>query len=193
MAQQHGPWTIQETSHKYHNSFIDVSEDQVLQPNGQSGMYATVKMKPGVAILPLDNNGFVYLIQQFRYALGKESIEVTCGAIDEGEAPLEAAKRELQEELGVIADEWIDLGVLDLDTSIVDCPVHLFLAKQLSFTKTNREGTETIKTIKVALNVAGQMVIDNTITHCPSCILILKAINALRNYAEPDEKCETRQ
>lgn len=191
MAQQHGPWTIQETSQKYRNSFIDVSEDQVVQPNGQSGMYATVKMKPGVAILPLDNNGFVYLIQQFRYALGKESIEVTCGAIDEGEAPLEAAKREVREESGIIADEWIDLGVLDLDTSIVDCPVHLFLAKRLSFTKTNRAGTETIKPIKVSLTVASQMVMDSRITHCPSCVLILKAINALRNYAEHHERSET--
>jgi hypothetical protein len=62
MTQKHGPWTIQETSQKYQNSFINVREDQVLQPDGQPGMYATVKMKPGVAILPIDSDRIVYIL-----------------------------------------------------------------------------------------------------------------------------------
>lgn len=80
MAQKHGSWTIQETSQKYKNSFINVREDQVVQPDGQPGLYGTVIMKPGVAILPIDSDRTVYLTRQFRYALGKESIEVVCGA-----------------------------------------------------------------------------------------------------------------
>jgi 8-oxo-dGTP pyrophosphatase MutT (NUDIX family) len=179
MVQKHGPWTIQETSHKYQNSFINVREDQVLQPDGQPGMYATVKMKPAVAILPIDSNGVVYLIRQFRYALGKESLEVVCGAVEEDEPRLEAAQREVQEELGIKAEEWNELGVFDLDTSIVHCPVHLFLAKQLTFTEANQEGTETIKTVRISFDEAVQMVMDNKITHAPSCLLILKAHNAL--------------
>jgi 8-oxo-dGTP pyrophosphatase MutT (NUDIX family) len=179
MVQKHGPWTIQETSQKYQNSFINVREDQVLQPDGQPGMYATVKMKPGVAILPIDSNGVVYLIRQFRYALGKESLEVVCGAVEEDEPRLEAAQREVQEELGIKAEEWNELGVFDLDTSIVHCPVYLFIAKQLTFTQTNREGTETMETIRIPFDEAVQMVMDNKITHAPSCVLILKAHNAL--------------
>ena len=179
MVQKHGPWTIQETSQKYQNSFINVREDQVLQPDGQPGMYATVKMKPGVAILPIDSNGVVYLIRQFRYALGKESLEVVCGALEEDEPRLEAAQREVQEELGIKAEEWNELGVFDLDTSIVHCPVYLFIAKQLTFTQTNREGTETMETIRIPFDEAVQMVMDNKITHAPSCVLILKAHNAL--------------
>jgi hypothetical protein len=61
MTKKYGPWTIQETSQKYENSFINVREDQVLQPDGQPGMYATVTMKPGVAILPIDSDRVVYL------------------------------------------------------------------------------------------------------------------------------------
>ncbi|MFB2878585.1 hypothetical protein [Floridanema aerugineum] len=57
---------------------------------------------------------------------------------------------EIEEELGIKADEWIALGAIDLDTSIVHCPVHLFLAKQLTFTSTHQEGTETIKTLKTS-------------------------------------------
>jgi len=181
MAQKHGPWTIQETTQKYQNSFINVHEDQVLQPDGQPGMYATVKMIPGVAILPIDSDRIVYLTRQFRYALGKESIEVVCGAIEEDEPPFEAAQREVQEELGIKAEEWIDLGVFDLDTSIVHCPVYLFLTKHLSFTQTNQEGTETIEKLRMPLDAAVQMVMDSKITHAPSCVLILKAGNALSN------------
>ena len=181
MAQKHGPWTIQETTQKYQNSFINVHEDQVLQPDGQPGMYATVKMIPGVAILPIDSDRIVYLTRQFRYALGKESIEVVCGAIEEDEPPFEAAQREVQEELGIKAEEWIDLGVFDLDTSIVHCPVYLFLTKHLSFTQTNQEGTETIERLRMPLEAAVQMVMDSKITHAPSCVLILKAGNALSN------------
>ena len=180
MAQKHGPWTIQETSCKYEDSFINVREDQVLRPDGQAGTYATVTMKPGVAILPIDSDGIVYLTQQFRYVLGKESIEVVSGAIEKQELPLESAKRELQEELGIQADEWTDLGSFDLDTSIVNCPVHLFLAKNLTFSESEQEATETIETLKVPLATAIQMVMESAITHAPSCVLILKAQNSIQ-------------
>lgn len=178
MVQKHGPWTIQDKTQKYQNSFIDVCEDQVLQPSGQPGIYATVTMKPGVAVLPIDSDSFVYLTQQFRYAIGKESIEVVSGAVDENEPPLEAAQREVREELGVEADEWIDLGVVDLDTSIVLCPTHLFLAKRLTFSETEREETETIETVKISFDLAVEMVMASVITHGPSCVLILKALKA---------------
>ena len=179
MTKKYGPWTIQETSQKYENSFINVREDQVLQPDGQPGMYATVTMKPAVAILPIDSDRIVYLTRQFRYALGKESIEVVCGAVEEDEPPLEAARREVQEEIGIKAEEWSELGVFDLDTSIVHCPVYLFLVKQLTFTPANQEGTETIERFPIPLDEAVQMVMGNQITHAPSCVLILKAHKAL--------------
>ncbi len=177
MAQKHGPWTIQETSQKYQNSFIKVREDQVLQPDGQPGLYGTVTLRPGVAILPIDTDRTVYLTRQFRYALGKESIEVVCGALEENEPPLEAAQREIQEELGIKAEKWNDLGFFHIDTSIVYCPVHLFLTQQLSFTQPDQEGTETIEKLPLPLNEAVQMVMDSRITHGPSCVLILKAGN----------------
>ncbi|MEW6491860.1 MAG: NUDIX hydrolase [Cyanobacteriota bacterium] len=175
MAQKHGPWTIQETNQKYQNSFIKVREDQVLQPDGQPGLYGTVTMKSGVAILPIDSDRTVYLTRQFRYALGKESIEVVCGALEDDEPPLEAARREIREELGIKAEEWNDLGFFHIDTSIVNCPVHLFLTKQLTFTQPDQEGTETIEKLHLSLNEAVQMVMDSQITHGPSCVLILKA------------------
>jgi 8-oxo-dGTP pyrophosphatase MutT (NUDIX family) len=174
VERKNGPWTIQDSSPKYRNPFIEVVEDRVTRPDGQPGRYATVAMKPGVAILPVDDAGAAYLTRQFRYAIGRESIEVACGGVDEGEGPREAARREAREELGIEASDWLDLGRIDLDTSIVRCPVHLFLARGLSFTEARREGTETMEVLKVPFAEAVRMVADGTITHGPSCVLILK-------------------
>jgi 8-oxo-dGTP pyrophosphatase MutT (NUDIX family) len=175
MAKKHGSWIIKETARKFENEFFEVYEDSVIQPDGEPGAYATVKMKPGVSVLPLDDEGFVYLTQQFRYAVGRESTEAASGGIDEGETPLEAGRREALEELGIEADEWIDLKAIDADTSIVFCPAHQFLARGLKFREPSREGTEEMQTIKVKFDEAVAMVLDGRITHAPSCVLILKA------------------
>jgi 8-oxo-dGTP pyrophosphatase MutT (NUDIX family) len=175
LKKHNGPWTITETALRFQNDFIEVREDQVIQPDGEPGSYATVKVKPGVCVLPLDEDGSVYLTRQFRYALGQESLETATGAIEEGESPLEAAQRELREELGFEAEAWADLGTVHLDTSIINCPVSLFLAQGLRFVGTDREGTETIRTVKMPLKEALEKVAASKILHGPSCALLLKA------------------
>ncbi len=179
MARRNGPWTITDSAEKYRNGFITVREDRVLQPDGRPGSYAVVTMQPGVAVLPVDRDGVAYLTRQFRYPLGRESVEAACGAIGGGEAPLEAAQRELREELGITAEDWRDLGRMDLDTSTIHGPVQLFLARELAFTETAREGTETIATVKIPFADAVRMVLESAITHGPSCVLLFKAGHAL--------------
>jgi 8-oxo-dGDP phosphatase len=174
MARKHGPWTIHRTDEQFRNDFISVSQDQATRPDGKAGQYATVTMKPGVAVLPIDGDGQAVLVRQFRYALGRASLEVPSGTIDGAEPPARTA-RELREELGIEAGDWVDLGLCDMDTSIVRCPVRLFLAHDLSFTETEREGTETIETVRLPFASAVEQVMASAITHAPSCTLILKA------------------
>ncbi len=142
MPRQHGPWTIRESHQVYRNPFIEVVEDRVVRPDGRPGLHGTVAMKPGVAVLPVDEDGVAYLTREFRYAIGRESIEVAGGGIDAGESPLAAARREAREALGVQASEWRELGRIDPFTAVVHSPSHLFLARGLSFTPTERDGTE---------------------------------------------------
>ena len=184
MELKRGPWTIKGSAEKYRNELMTVTEDEVIRPDGKPGTYGTVRMKAGVSILPLDDDGFVYLTSQFRYCVGRESVETASGAIDEGEEAEEAALRELREELGIEAGKLISLGGMDLDTSIVNCPVELFLARDLKFTAPQREGTEDIKTVKLKFDEAYRMVIEGEIRHSPSCVLILKA----HNYLDRQEK-----
>jgi 8-oxo-dGTP pyrophosphatase MutT (NUDIX family) len=175
VSHRNGPWTVLGSEPKYRDDFIEVVQDRVLRPDGTPGTYATVAMKPGVAVLVVDRDETVVLTRQFRYILGRESVEVACGGVEDGEDPRESARREVEEELGFVAEEWTDLGRIDLDTSIVRCPVSLFLARGLSRTGARREGSEVMANLEVPFAEAVRMVEDGRITHAPSCILILKA------------------
>lgn len=180
MSVKHGPWTIREHVLKYRDEFIEVYVDEVLRPDGQPGTYATIAMKPGVSVLPLDEDEMTYLARQFRYAVGRESVEAISGAIDEGESPEQAAKRELKEEAGIEAAELTDLGQMDIETSIVRCPVRLYLAKRLTMTEKQPEGTEQIAIFKIPFREAVRMAVEGEITHGPTCALIFRAQQQLR-------------
>jgi 8-oxo-dGTP pyrophosphatase MutT (NUDIX family) len=176
----HGPWKIKSSEVKYKNPWIEVREDAVIRPDGTDGIFSVVTQAPGVSTLALDDDGFVYLVTEFRYAVGRDSIETVSGAVDEGESVLDAAKRELQEEAGISADEWTDLGELHPLSSAVFCPQHLFLARKLSFHEHNRESVEQFMEVKkMKFDEAIRMVMENEIFYGPSCVLILKAARYL--------------
>lgn len=181
MVRKNGPWTIRSSVVKYKNPWICVTEDQVIRPDGKPGIFGTVTMKPGASVLAMDEKGMVYLTQEFRYAIGNNSIEVVSGAIDAGEEPLTAAQRELKEELGITAEEWIDLGLLNPFTSVVHSPARLFLARKLRFSETNREGTEIIRMMKIPFKEVVKMVTESKITHAQTAVLILKVKEWLSN------------
>lgn len=181
MRKAHGPWTILASHSRYANEFLAVQEDQVIGPDGAPTHYGVVVMRPGIAILPVDADGVVYLTRQFRYALGRESLEAIGGGLDEGEEdPLPAARREAREELGVTADEWHYLGQTDTDTSVLRGTVHLYVARELSFTEPDREGSETIRPVRMPLTEAVERVMDGAITHAPSCVVLLKAARLMQ-------------
>jgi len=175
MEKMHGPWRVLQTETKYKDEFLSLCVDEVIKPNGEPGSYATVQLKKGVAVLALDRDGKVYLTKQFRYATGADSIEVICGGMDDGEEPLAAARREAREELGVEGEQWEALDFLNLETSMIKGPVHLFVVKDLHCTTTDPDDTEDIKGFKVSLPEAVKMVMRGQITHGPSCALLLKA------------------
>ena len=93
----------------------------------------------------------------------------------------EAAARELKEELGIEAEEFVELGRCDPLTYLVDSPSHLVLARGLSFTGQQQEGTETIRREKVSLDEAVRMAMDGRITHGASCVIILRTKQFLEN------------
>jgi ADP-ribose pyrophosphatase len=175
MEIKHGPYTIKSSECLYKDEFIEMRLDEVVKPNGKEGRYATARMKPGVAVLALDDEGTVHLVKLFRYAVGKECVEVVQGMIDEGETEGEAARRELREELGIEADEWTDLGLVDAITSQAVSTSQIFLARRLTFKQPDRKSVERMKPVRVKLEEAVRMVLDGEITQATTAVLILKA------------------
>ncbi len=175
MNLKRGPWRVIGTKDVYINPWIKVREDQVIRPDGKNGIFGVVTMKPGVSVLPMDENHNVFLTQEYHYAVERNSIEAISGGIEEKESVLDAAKRELKEETGIEAKEWTDLGSVDPFTTVVNSPNHMFLAKGLSFSVANPEGTEKIKIIKVSFEQALDWAINSKITHSATVALILKA------------------
>ena len=171
---KNGDWTIKETKKKFANDFFKVFEDKVIQPDGKNGKYATIEFVPGVSVLAIDDEDFVYLTKQFRYKAGRETLEVVAGAV-ENETPMKAAKRELKEELGITAKEFIRLGKIQLDNSIIKSESTLYIARKLTFGKTNRDDAEEMKSVKIKFRDAIEKVSKGEINHAPSCILLLRA------------------
>jgi ADP-ribose pyrophosphatase len=179
---KHGPWIIKERNIKYKNKFgLKIYEDKVIQPDKKEGIFGFVEITEGVSILPIDAQLNVYLGKEFQYAIGEECLEPSSGGINIGETPKEAAKRELKEELGIIASKWINLGYTTPISGRINTKQHLFIAYDLKFTEQQLESTEIIHKVKISLEEAVKLVMNNKIRDTQSSLLILMANNYLNN------------
>ena len=178
-----GPWTITDSESKYKNKYgLEVFEDKVIRPDGKNGSYGWVRIGDGVSVLAIDKNHNVYLGKEFQYGLGAECLEPTSGGISEGENPMEAAKRELKEELGIEAKLWVDLGYTNPISGRIKSTQYLFLAYDLNFGDQNLESGEIITKIKMPLKDVVNMVLKNELKDTQSSLIILLAENYLRTH-----------
>jgi 8-oxo-dGDP phosphatase len=124
-------WRTLESRTAYENPWIRVREDRVRKPDGNDGIYGVVEMRhPAVFVVAVDEADRVLLVTLDRYTTGPGSVEVPAGGSD-GEDPLVAARRELLEETGMVADEWTPVGSMDALNGIAVAPEHVFLARGL--------------------------------------------------------------
>jgi 8-oxo-dGTP pyrophosphatase MutT (NUDIX family) len=181
---KHGPWTIKESRERLREKTFQVFEDEVIRPDGTDDTYATIKIKAGAEVLALDDEGFVYLVKEFRYAIGRETIEAVGGGMAEGEEPVEAARRELREELGIEAKEFIELGELYYSSSIINSPSTLFLARSLNFVEKEEDSGEVIETVKMPFTEAVERALNGDFVHGTTCVLVLRAQHYLQKKSE---------
>jgi len=168
------PWQTLSTRDVYDNPWIRVRQDEVIRPDGQPGIYGVVHYKnKAIAVLPIDDEGFTYLVGQYRYTLHIYSWEIPEGGCPEGEKPLEAAKRELLEETGLTAEHWTQLGTAHLSNSVSDEEAILFLATGLTQGEAQPEGTEKLEVRRVEFSEALRMVMAGEITDSLAVMTIL--------------------
>src|SRR5215831_8696618 len=95
LPRQHGPYTVLASEPRYRNRWIALREDRVIRPGGGDGLFGVVEMTSGSSVLAIDADDPVFLVREYKYAIGRDSLEVVSGAMDDGETPLAAAQREL--------------------------------------------------------------------------------------------------
>lgn len=117
--------------------------DEVAMPGGGTASREVVEHLGAVAVVALDDDGAVTLIDQYRHPLGRRLWELPAGLLDGGdESPLEAAQRELAEEVGLAASEWVTLVDVAVSPGFTDEVVRVFLARGLSEVDRDVQGEE---------------------------------------------------
>lgn len=131
---------------------VHLFKDTVQLPNGKTGTRETIRHIGAVAIVPVTDDGKVVVERQFRYPLGKVITEIPAGKLDcKTEDRLEAAKRELEEEAGLIADEWIELGDYYPAAAYCDEVITMYIARGLHKGERNLDDDEFLNIAAVDL------------------------------------------
>lgn len=169
------PWKILSAKEVYENPWIQLTEYSVINPSGGKGIYGKVHYKNlAIGILPLDSQMYTYLVGQYRFPIEKYSWEIPEGGCPEGTSPLEAAKRELEEETGLKALSWEVLLEMDLSNSVSDEHGIVYLAWDIEQGMASPEETEDLEIKRIPFEDAYRMVEDGLITDSLSVAAILK-------------------
>lgn len=181
LPQHPNPWQTISTRETYANPWIRVREDQVITPGGTPGIYGVVEYRNiAVGVIPIDEEGFTWLVGQWRYCHGTYEWEIPEGGCPAGEAPEEAARRELEEETGILAAKIEPLlrGV-QLSNSTTNEVCDIFLATGLTYTKARPEDTEELEVYRLPLAEAVRMARDGRIRDSVSVLALLAAADWL--------------
>ena len=146
----------------YDGRVIKVSKDQVKCPNGEQSIREIVHHRGGVGILFKVDDKFIFE-KQYRYALGEEIIEMPAGKLEEGEIPLDAAKRELLEETGYRPLEMIHLGDSYPTPGYSSEVIHLYYCPKAVKEERHLDKDEDIELIYLTLAEIEQMITDGKI------------------------------
>lgn len=158
------PWVTESTELVYDNPWIAVTNHQVIQPGGGKGIYGVVHFKnTAVGVVPLDEDNNVWLVGQYRYPHNAYSWEIPEGGGELGEDSIEAAKRELLEETGIIAQHWEKILEMDLSNSATDEKAVIYLARVLEFTAANPEDCEDLLIRKIPFEELYRRVLNGEI------------------------------
>jgi 8-oxo-dGTP pyrophosphatase MutT (NUDIX family) len=137
------PWQTISTKTVYDNPWIKVDESKVINPSGNDGIYGVVKFKNhAIAIIPLDDEYYTWIVGQYRYTLDSYEWEIIEGGSPIGQDILEGAKRELKEETGIDAKEWKMIMTSQLSNSVSNEIGYTFIAKGLTYGKASPDETE---------------------------------------------------
>ncbi|MCE7060172.1 NUDIX hydrolase [Dyadobacter sp. CY343] len=167
-------WKTLSSQTVYENAWLELSHRDVINPSGNKGIYGLVKFKnQAIGVIPVDAEDNIYLVGQYRYAIDEYSWEIPEGGGVLGADGLDAAKRELKEETGLVAAKWTKLARIHTSNSATNEEGFLYIAEELSQQEAEPEETEVLQVRKVPLAEAVEMVMRSEITDSLSVCAIL--------------------
>lgn len=165
--------TLHETE-IFNGRIIRVHLDDVELPNGNLASREIVEHPGGVCVAALSDRDTLQFVRQFRYPYHRVLLELPAGKLEQGEEPLQAGLRELEEECGLLAEKVISLGCVYPTVAYCSEIIYLYLATGLTKTSQHFDEDEFLETEEIALQDAVRMVMDNEITDSKTVAAVLK-------------------
>ena len=159
----------------YDGKILRLTRDTALLENGETAFREVIHHSGGVCVLPLDDDGNVLFVKQFRYPFASVLLEIPAGKREPGEDPLQCGIRELSEEVGAKASEIIPLGKLYPTVAYNTEVIYMYLARGLSFHDQHLDADEFVDVTRIPLKEAYEMVMRDEIPDSKTQIAILKA------------------
>lgn len=140
------PWIVKGVSRAFENDWFRIEAHDVIRPDGAQGHYGVIRVRRlAVGVLPIEADGRVHLVGQWRFPLGRYSWEMPEGGGEPDEDARDCAQRELAEETGVRAGSLLKVLEMDLSNSLTDERAVIFIAADLTTGEAQPEGTEVLK------------------------------------------------
>jgi 8-oxo-dGTP pyrophosphatase MutT (NUDIX family) len=159
----------------YRGRAFKVRRDQLRTPAGTTVYYDIIEHIGSVSIVPLDENGLVYFVRQYRPAAGQVLLELPAGTLEVGEPPEEAAAREIREEVGMSAGEMREIGSFYLAPGYSTELMHVFLATGLQHDPLDPDADEYLSVEKIPAAQALQMAESGQILDAKTVAALLLA------------------
>lgn len=164
----------------YDGGLLKVYYDTVELINGRTSWREVIRHPGAVVMVPVDDEGNVYLERQFRYPYDRVIIEVPAGKLEWGEDPDDACRRELKEEIGAEAARWDKAGEMLPTPGYCDELQHVYLARGLTFGDRHLDADEFLEVFKVPFREALDMAADGRIQDCKTIAALYRAARLMR-------------
>ena len=174
----------------YAGNYLSTEQYAVILPDGRSAIRDIVRPPDAVAVVPVDEDGLIYLVRQYRPAIRRAIYEIPAGIIDEGEQPATTARRECEEEIGRRPRRLIKLCTFYSAVGFSTGSIQLFLAQGLvAGRREHRDTTEFLQVHAIPFERAYRWVLTNRIVDAKSILGILWA----RQRLEPETPRDRRR
>ena len=158
----------------YQGKILNLRVDVAGLPNGKEAPREFVEHNGGVTVAALTDDAKLIFVRQFRYPYMEEVLELPAGKLEKGEDPLEAGKRELREEAGVTAEQYINLGEFYPSPGYTNEVIYLYGARDLTQVEQELDEDEFLNVEYISLDKAVDMVLSNEIKDGKTQAAVLK-------------------